>query len=344
MIVTKKSNPVKYGFCEVFLPNKTQSQCIDSFLEIYERHKVGRVGAVCSQAMPVQMRSGGLEECSPSLTARPGQGGEAAGSVERRSRRQEEDVENPALLPPQSALSLEEMEFAAEIDELAADTLTESKLWRIAGTRNLASVTALELVVDTSRQTVEDLGHLVPNLSSLTLDGSAVSSIRDLGTALKSLHTLSLNGSGLEELDGMSALPELLELHLRDNRLSELTGLCMHDTLQVSPSVHTCIDRAPFISSRLLQPSVAVACRKHALTECSPKIKIKIKINQISPQVLDLSNNCICDLEAVEILGTAASSLPRPQGERFRRLSSGRGRVLLLLPPLIREGGEERRP
>lgn len=198
--------------------------------------------------MPVQMRSGGFEKTSSSLTWRAPLGKEERRREvsERRSRRQEEDVENPALLPPQSALSLEEMEFAAEIDELAADTLTESKLWRIAGTRNLASVTALELVVDTSRQTVEDLGHLVPNLSSLTLDGSAVSSIRDLGTALKSLHTLSLNGSGLEELDGMSALPELRELHLRDNRLSELTGLCMHDTLQVSPSVHTCIDPRSF--------------------------------------------------------------------------------------------------
>lgn len=164
---------------------------------------------------------------------------------ERRSRRQEEQ-DDPVPPPSATALSMEEMEFAAEIDELAADTLTEAKLYRIAGTRNLETVSSLELVVDTSRQTVEDLGNMVPCLRSLTLDGSAISSIRDLGTALKQLHTLSLNGSGLEELDGMSALPELRELHLRDNRLSELTGLCMHDTLQVTSATKRKLDLCSF--------------------------------------------------------------------------------------------------
>ena len=73
--------------------------------------------------------------------------------------------------------------------------MTEEKLWRIAGTRDLGSVAHLELVIDSSRQTVDNLGELVPGLHTLSLDGSNLCSLRDLGTALDKLHTLSLNSS-----------------------------------------------------------------------------------------------------------------------------------------------------
>ena len=120
---------------------------------------------------------------------------------------------------------------------LNADTLTEEKLWRIAGTRDLGSVAHLELVIDSSRQTVDNLGELVPGLHTLSLDGSNLCSLRDLGTALDKLHTLSLNASKVKELDGISALPALRELRLADNDVPNLTPLCMHESLQVGRAV-----------------------------------------------------------------------------------------------------------
>lgn len=131
-----------------------------------------------------------------------------------------------------------EAEFHAAIDEICADTLTEEKLWRISGTRELHSLTHLELVVDSSRQALENLGGLLPALHTLSLDGSRLCSLRDLGTELRKLHTLSLNSAGVEELDGLSALPHLRELRLRDNRIAELAPLCTHESLQILDLAH----------------------------------------------------------------------------------------------------------
>jgi len=120
-----------------------------------------------------------------------------------------------------------------EMESILADTLTQEKLWRIAGTRQLDSLTELHIVIDAQRQNVEDLGRFLPSLHTLVLDGSTIPSIRDLGTALQKLHTLSLNAAKVSELDGMSALPSLRELRLQGNDINNLTPLCTHDSLQV---------------------------------------------------------------------------------------------------------------
>ena len=73
-------------FAKVFLPNKTPSlDSIDSFLEIYERHKVGALvscgGGFPSYARPnAEWWVGGVFLVFKSARAL-GQGGEAAGSV-----------------------------------------------------------------------------------------------------------------------------------------------------------------------------------------------------------------------------------------------------------------------
>ena len=73
-------------FARVFLPNKTPSlDSIDSFLEIYERHKVGALvscgGGFPSYARPnAEWWVGGVFLVFKSARAL-GQGGEAAGSV-----------------------------------------------------------------------------------------------------------------------------------------------------------------------------------------------------------------------------------------------------------------------
>mmetsp|Transcript_17022 Transcript_17022/g.20041 ORF Transcript_17022/g.20041 Transcript_17022/m.20041 type:complete len:923 (-) Transcript_17022:192-2960(-) len=121
-----------------------------------------------------------------------------------------------------------------EIEEIGASIITDDKLRKITGSQDLSSVTQLELIVDSSKNsTLEVLGFLLPSLQRLSLDTSCLTSLRDLGTDLRVLQTLSLIDTGLTELDGVSALPCLRELILKRNQISDLTPLCTHDSLQI---------------------------------------------------------------------------------------------------------------
>jgi hypothetical protein len=103
----------------------------------------------------------------------------------------------------------------------------------MAGEDDLDDVTNLELVVDTSEQTIERLGEMCPNLTSLKLNNSTLESFRDLGTSLRTLRILWLSRSGVTDLDGIGALVGLQELYLAFNDITDLTPLAMHDCLQV---------------------------------------------------------------------------------------------------------------
>eukprot|EP00903_Cladosiphon_okamuranus_P011960 g11233.t1 len=132
--------------------------------------------------------------------------------------------------PPGKATCLLTME------ELSKGMLTEEAIRAAAGsvsTRELHDVTALALVVDSSQVSVEGVWEAVPNLHTLTLDGSRLLSFRDLGVGLRHLNTLSLESSFVEELDGIGALSGLRELRLAHNRVSDVTPLACHATLQV---------------------------------------------------------------------------------------------------------------
>ena len=74
----------------------------------------------------------------------------------------------------------------------------------MAGEDDLDDVTNLELVVDTSEQTIERLGEMCPNLTSLKLNNSTLESFRDLGTSLRTLRILWLSRSGVTDLDGIA--------------------------------------------------------------------------------------------------------------------------------------------
>lgn len=122
------------------------------------------------------------------------------------------------------------------IEELSESMLTEEAIRAAAGrttTRELHDVTRLALVVDSSQISVEGVWGAVPNLHTLTLDGSRLLSFRDLGVGLRHLNTLSLESSFVEDLDGIGALSGLRELRLARNRVSDVTPLACHATLQV---------------------------------------------------------------------------------------------------------------
>lgn len=122
------------------------------------------------------------------------------------------------------------------VEDLSEGMLTEEAIRAAAGratTRELHDVTRLALVVDSSQVSVEGVWDVVPNLHTLTLDGSRLLSFRDLGVGLRNLNTLSLESSFVEDLDGIAALSGLRELRLAHNRVSDMTPLACHETLQI---------------------------------------------------------------------------------------------------------------
>ncbi|CAM9264473.1 unnamed protein product, partial [Discosporangium mesarthrocarpum] len=119
------------------------------------------------------------------------------------------------------------------IEEILHDTLTEEQLQRAVGTRHLEDVSQLELVIDSSKMSIEGIWGKLPSLHCLVLDGSTLVSFRDLGVSLRHLHTLSLAGSSIEDLDGIAALSGLRELRLPRNQLVDLTPIACHESLQV---------------------------------------------------------------------------------------------------------------
>jgi Leucine-rich repeat (LRR) protein len=73
----------------------------------------------------------------------------------------------------------------------------------------------------------------VPNLSKLFLDNSKLMTVRDLGTGLRSLQVLSLNNCSLSDLDGIAMLSNLKSLFARDNLISDINALAMHEAIEV---------------------------------------------------------------------------------------------------------------
>ena len=104
---------------------------------------------------------------------------------------------------------------------------------KVSGITDLNTITHLTLQIDTNRQSIFDLCELIPNLQSLVLDNSIITSVRDLGIGLRKLKAISLSNCCLNELDGIGVLTGLHELNLSDNNISDVTPLAVHDNLQV---------------------------------------------------------------------------------------------------------------
>ncbi|KAJ8556846.1 hypothetical protein ON010_g9119 [Phytophthora cinnamomi] len=115
------------------------------------------------------------------------------------------------------------------------DDITEEKLVRCQVLQgvDLERVTSLQISVDSSKQSVETIGELLPSLQQLRLQQSTLSSFRDLGTSLRSLRILWAMHCQISDLDGIGALLNLQELYLQHNNVSDISPLTMHDELRV---------------------------------------------------------------------------------------------------------------
>lgn len=120
-----------------------------------------------------------------------------------------------------------------DILKLMEGIVDEEFIRNETGVEDLTSMVHLTLTLDTSIQSIYDLHHILPNLLHLVLDNSIISSVRDLGIGLRSLKSLSLASCGLYDLDGIGVLTGLQELYLRDNHISDVTPLAMHENLEV---------------------------------------------------------------------------------------------------------------
>ncbi|XP_063823801.1 uncharacterized protein LOC135073562 [Ostrinia nubilalis] len=95
----------------------------------------------------------------------------------------------------------------------------------VATDEDVLRIREAKLRVVAERVGLRRLHVLAPRLRSLTLDGSALTSLRDLGIGLVHLKILSVNRCGLTSLDGVWGLGALREFHASGNRLQDLQPL-----------------------------------------------------------------------------------------------------------------------
>ena len=106
---------------------------------------------------------------------------------------------------------------------IATAFLPDDQLRSLARCDDLSSVTSLQFSVDTSENSLSDLGARLPMLIQLRLDCSNIATLRDLGTGLRGLRVLYLSRSNLRELEGFGSLSALTELYLAFNEVSDIS-------------------------------------------------------------------------------------------------------------------------
>mmetsp|Transcript_30517 Transcript_30517/g.41989 ORF Transcript_30517/g.41989 Transcript_30517/m.41989 type:complete len:1121 (-) Transcript_30517:165-3527(-) len=120
-----------------------------------------------------------------------------------------------------------------DIQNLLNGIIDEEIIYNACGEKDMLKIEHLTIHVDSNNQSILNISDILPNLKSLTLDHSIISSVRDLGIGLRNLKALSLCGCGLYDLDGIGVLTGLEELLLCDNFISDVTPLALHDNIRV---------------------------------------------------------------------------------------------------------------
>ncbi|XP_023938226.2 uncharacterized protein LOC112046014 [Bicyclus anynana] len=145
-----------------------------------------------------------------------------------------------------------------------------------------------KLRVIAERVGLRRLHVLAPHLRSLTLDGSAISSLRDLGIGLVHLKILSINRCGLTSLDGIWGLGALRELYAAGNRLCELHPLAAMQKLHTLNLADNPIEE----SSRLWTIGVCSSLRKLTLrgTPISDAMNYRSLVASALPMLVTLDD------------------------------------------------------
>ncbi|KAL1401315.1 hypothetical protein pipiens_006711 [Culex pipiens pipiens] len=108
---------------------------------------------------------------------------------------------------------------------IPAEPTIEDLLRQAAGSAELHRVTEIKLKVISHLTSLQRIPCFIPNLRSLTLEGSIVMTLRDLGCDMTSLVYLNVSRCSLKNLDGTSGLETLEELVADHNQIEEV-GPC----------------------------------------------------------------------------------------------------------------------
>ena len=128
--------------------------------------------------------------------------------------------------------SLDPDEVNEGLQMIADSVIGEEYLRRITNQNDLTKVEYLQMQVNLNSQSVLGIEDHLPNLSSLVLDDSVISSVRDLGTGFSSLISLSINSCALNDLDGINALANLKDLSACENFITDASSLTMHENIE----------------------------------------------------------------------------------------------------------------
>ncbi|KAF1792200.1 Leucine-rich repeat domain, L domain-like [Phytophthora cactorum] len=150
-------------------------------------------------------------------------------------------IASGVLSPIMNRLSKLEPELETLQLDNPFDDITEDKLRKLTGSQDLERVTSLQISIDSTKQSVEVIGELLPSLQQLRLQQSNLSSFRDLGTSLRSLGSLWAMHCQISDLDGIGALLNLQELYLQHNNVSDISPLTMHEELRIWKGIKSLI-------------------------------------------------------------------------------------------------------
>jgi len=123
--------------------------------------------------------------------------------------------------------------FAQEVAEIQEEGLSADFLRHYCDLSDLDQVTRLEIQVDSVMQAVDSLGCHLRNLRQLKLTESSIMCVRELGTELYNLEVLWMSRCGLQDLNGVSAIPALREFYLPFNDVTDLSPLSGQENLEV---------------------------------------------------------------------------------------------------------------
>ncbi|XP_072941881.1 uncharacterized protein [Epargyreus clarus] len=145
-----------------------------------------------------------------------------------------------------------------------------------------------KLRVVAERVGLRRLNVLAPRLRSLTLDGSALSSLRDLGIGLVHLKILSVNRCGLTSLDGVWGLGALREFYASGNRVRDPQPLAALQKLHTLNLADNPIEE----SSRLWMLSVCSSLRRLTLkgTPLADLMEYRTRVASALPLLVSLDD------------------------------------------------------
>eukprot|EP00041_Stephanoeca_diplocostata_P015107 m.286345 g.286345 ORF g.286345 m.286345 type:complete len:607 (+) comp19926_c0_seq2:330-2150(+) len=187
--------------------------------------------------MSMSMHSAISRPCSAVAGGRPSTAGRRRPGTARVSVQKDDTVSsvNPSPLGPANVANVKGSQSGANghaTATLISEGLSSSKLHALTGAKDLESVTSLTVIVDTTECSLGQFSTLLPSLQKLDISNSVLTSIRDLGTGFNCLVNLQLTNCQLRDLDGISTIRTLEELHAPHNAVSDIAPIAQLDQLR----------------------------------------------------------------------------------------------------------------